>query len=42
VSLTSDAGVSLSSDAEVKLEVDGVLLSLELAQVEKARLVPNV
>ena len=31
-----------ASDAEVKLEVDGVLLSLELAQVEKARLVPNV
>ena len=31
-----------ASDAEVKLEVDGALLSLELAQVEKARLVPNV
>lgn len=31
-----------ASDAELKLEVDGALLSLELAQVEKARLVPNV
>ena len=31
-----------ASDAELRLEVDGALLSLELAQVEKARLVPNV
>ena len=31
-----------ASDAEVRLEVDGALVSLELAQVEKARLVPNV
>jgi ribosome maturation factor RimP len=31
-----------ASDAELRLEVDGALVSLELAQVEKARLVPNV
>jgi ribosome maturation factor RimP len=31
-----------ASDAELRLEVDGALLSLELAQVQKARLVPNV
>ena len=31
-----------ASDAELRLEVDGTLVSLELAQVEKARLVPNV
>jgi ribosome maturation factor RimP len=30
------------SDAQVQLEVDGALLSLDLAQVEKARLVPNL
>jgi ribosome maturation factor RimP len=31
-----------ASEAELTLEVDGGLLSLDLAQVEKARLVPNV
>jgi ribosome maturation factor RimP len=31
-----------ASEAQLRLEVDGALLSLELAQVEKARLVPNV
>jgi ribosome maturation factor RimP len=31
-----------ASEAELRLEVDGALMSLELAQVEKARLVPNV
>jgi ribosome maturation factor RimP len=31
-----------ASDAELKLEVDGALLSLDLAHVDKARLVPNV
>ena len=31
-----------ASEAELRIEVDGALLSLELAQVEKARLVPNV
>jgi ribosome maturation factor RimP len=31
-----------ASEAELRLEVDGALVSLELAQVEKARLVPNV
>lgn len=31
-----------ASEAELTLEVDGSLLSLDLAQVEKARLVPNV
>ena len=31
-----------ASDAELSLEVDGALVSLEIAQVEKARLVPNV
>jgi ribosome maturation factor RimP len=31
-----------ASDAELRLEVDGALVSLELAQVEKARLMPNV
>ena len=31
-----------ASDAQVKLEVDGMLLSLELAQMDKARLVPNL
>ena len=31
-----------ASDAELRLEVDGALLSLQLAQMEKARLVPNV
>jgi ribosome maturation factor RimP len=30
------------SDAQLQLEVDGALLSLDLAQVEKARLVPNL
>jgi len=30
------------SEAQLKLEVDGSLLSLDLAQVEKARLVPNL
>ena len=30
------------SAAQVQLEVDGALLSLELAQVEKARLVPTL
>jgi ribosome maturation factor RimP len=31
-----------ASEAELTLEMDGGLLSLDLAQVEKARLVPNV
>jgi len=31
-----------ASDAELRLEVNGALLSLDLAQVDKARLVPNV
>ena len=31
-----------ASEAQLKLEVDGALLSLDLAQVEKARLVPNL
>jgi ribosome maturation factor RimP len=31
-----------ASEAELRLEVDGGLLSLDLAQVEKARLVPNL
>jgi ribosome maturation factor RimP len=30
------------TEAQLQLEVDGALLSLELAQVEKARLVPNL
>lgn len=30
------------SDAQLQLEVDGALVSLELAQVEKARLVPTL
>ena len=30
------------SDAQLQLEVDGALLSLDLAQVEKARLVPTL
>jgi ribosome maturation factor RimP len=29
------------SDQQVKLEVDGALITLDLAQVDKARLVPN-
>jgi ribosome maturation factor RimP len=31
-----------ASDAHVELEVDGALLSLNLAQLDKARLVPNL
>jgi ribosome maturation factor RimP len=31
-----------ASDAQVELEVDGALLSLNLAQLDKARLVPNL
>ena len=31
-----------ASEAQLQLEVDGALLSLDLTQVEKARLVPNV
>jgi ribosome maturation factor RimP len=31
-----------ASDAQVELEVDGALLSLSLAQLDKARLVPNL
>ncbi|MEO8629029.1 MAG: ribosome maturation factor RimP [Betaproteobacteria bacterium] len=31
-----------ASEAEIQLEVDGTVLSLELAQVDKARLVPNL
>ena len=31
-----------ASEAEIQLEVDGTVVSLELAQVEKARLVPNL
>ena len=31
-----------ASDTSSQLEVDGALLSLELAQVDKARLVPNL
>jgi ribosome maturation factor RimP len=30
------------SETQLNLEVDGAILSLELAQVEKARLVPNL
>jgi ribosome maturation factor RimP len=30
------------SEVHLQLEVDGSLLSLDLAQVEKARLVPNL
>ena len=31
-----------ASEAQVELEVDGTLLSLNLAQLDKARLVPNL
>jgi ribosome maturation factor RimP len=31
-----------ASEAQVELEVDGALLSLNLAQLDKARLVPNL
>jgi ribosome maturation factor RimP len=31
-----------ASDAQVELEIDGALLSLNLAQLDKARLVPNL
>ena len=31
-----------ASDVQVELEVDGALLSLSLAQLDKARLVPNL
>jgi hypothetical protein len=30
------------SESELMLEVDGALVSLDLAQVDKARLVPNL
>jgi hypothetical protein len=29
------------SELQLNLEVDGAILSLDLAQIEKARLVPN-
>ena len=31
-----------ATDSEISLEVDGALLSLDLSQVDKARLVPNL